>query len=122
MPSHKDIVGDNDLLIKINPVMENEEWIGEVNLDIVYGEDNTLPDADLESLILLAKLLCASMPVMQVNDYLRGELVNYVGTYMGEDMSDYQVEEEYKTKHAEVDHIDGNVTHLKFNTKTEGNA
>lgn len=122
MPSHKDIVGDNDLLIKINPVMEDDNWTGEVNLDIVYGEDNTLPDVDLESLILLAKLLCASMPVMQVNDYLRGELVNYVGTYMGEDVSDYQVEEEYKTKHAEVDRIDGNVTYLTTNTKTEGNA
>ena len=76
----KEITGfdSNDFLIKLSPSMdENNEWDGSLSVSIVSSKDNDLDDDDFESMIYLANIVSSSIPLMEIDEDFRAQLVDY---------------------------------------------
>tara|TARA_R110000765_G_scaffold1578_3_gene4165 strand:- start:24 stop:422 length:399 start_codon:yes stop_codon:yes gene_type:complete len=53
----------NDFVIQLEPILtEDGEWTSEVNVNIVYSENNDLDEDDFSTLFTLANLICSSFP------------------------------------------------------------
>ena len=109
-----------DLLIRVRPFADDDgRWSGEVDISIMAMPDNPMDDEDYYQVMHFAKMMCASVPVMEEVEELRNVVHEYVTQVMDNEIDiDVELEEE-----AGVEKIyDGNVVHLNFNTKTGGSA
>ena len=109
-----------DLLIRVRPFADDDgRWSGEVDISIMAMPDNPMDDEDYYQVMHFAKMMCASVPVMEEVEELRNVVHEYVTQVMDNEIDiDVELEEE-----AGVEKIyDGNVVHLHFNTKTGGSA
>jgi len=113
-------VNEEDFLIRVRPFANDEgRWSGEVDISIMAMPDNPMDDEDYYQVMHFAKMMCASVPVMEEMEELRNIVHEYVTKVMDNEM-DIDVELE---KEAGVEKTyDGNVVHLSFNTKTGGSA
>jgi len=113
-------VSEEDFLIRVRPFANDEgRWSGEVDISIMAMPDNPMDDEDYYQVMHFAKMMCASVPVMEEMEELRNIVHEYVTKVMDNEM-DIDVELE---KEAGVEKTyDGNVVHLSFNTKTGGSA
>jgi len=113
-------VNEEDFLIRVRPFANDEgRWSGEVDISIMAMPDNPMDDEDYYQVMHFAKMMCASVPVMEEVEELRNIVHEYVTKVMDNEM-DIDVELE---KEAGVEKTyDGNVVHLSFNTKTGGSA
>jgi len=64
-------------------------------------------------------MICASVPIMEYDEALRSDISNYVAEYENDTLPKPPLNEPVS---AEVTHVDGNVIHLTFNTRTKGSA
>jgi len=113
-------VNEEDFLIRVRPFANDEgRWSGEVDVSIMAMPDNPMDDEDYYQVMHFAKMMCASVPVMEEVEELRNIVHEYVTKVLDTEM-DIDVELE---KEAGVEKTyDGNVVHLSFNTKTGGSA
>ena len=113
-------VNEEDFLIRVRPFANDDgRWSGEVDISIMAMPDNPMDDEDYYQVMHFAKMMCASVPVMEEVEELRNIVHEYVTKVMDNEM-DIDVELE---KEAGVEKTyDGNVVHLSFNTKTGGSA
>ena len=54
----------NDFVIRLRPHMEQEEWNGDVDISIMWDGTNHLSQDDFFRFMHLAKMICASVPMM----------------------------------------------------------
>ena len=113
-------INEEDFLIRVRPFANDDgRWSGEVDISIMAMPDNPMDDEDYYQVMHFAKMMCASVPVMEEMEELRNIVHEYVTKVMDNEM-DIDVELE---KEAGVEKTyDGNLVHLSFNTKTGGSA
>jgi hypothetical protein len=94
-------------------------WTGEVDISIIAFPDNTLDDVDYDQVMHFAKMMCASVPVMEQAKEIREIIHDYVMNVIDNETEfTVDLEEEAGVEKS----YDGNVVHLNFNTKTGGSA
>ena len=109
-----------DFLIRVRPFADDDgRWSGEVDISIMAMPDNPMDDEDYYQVMHFAKMMCASVPVMEEVEEIRNIVHEYVTKVIDTEMDiDVELDEE-----DDVDRTyDGNVVHLHFNTKTGGSA
>jgi hypothetical protein len=113
-------VNEEDFLIRVRPFANDDgRWSGEVDISIMAMPDNPMDDEDYYQVMHFAKMMCASVPVMEEVEELRNIVHEYVKKVMDTEMDiDVELEEEAGVEKT----YDGNVVHLSFNTKTGGSA
>ena len=113
-------INEEDFLIRVRPFADDEgKWNGEVDISIMAMPDNPLEDEDYYQVMHFAKLMCASVPVMEASEELRNIVHKYVMEVLDNEM---EIDVELEEKMGVEKEYDGNVVHLNFNTKTGGNA
>ena len=113
-------VQNEDLLIRVRPFADNDgKWTGEVDISIMAMPDNPMDDEDYYQVMHFAKMMCATVPVMEEVEDLRNIVHEYVLKVIdNEDDIELELEDEITVEKT----YDGNVVHLNFNTKTGGSA
>ena len=113
-------VQNEDLLIRVRPFADNDgRWTGEVDISIMAMPDNPMDDEDYYQVMHFAKMMCASVPVMEEVEDLRNIVHEYVLKVIdSEEDIEIELEDEISVEKT----YDGNVVHLNFNTKTGGSA
>ena len=113
-------VNEEDFLIRVRPFANDEgRWSGEVDISIMAMPDNPMDDEDYYQVMHFAKMMCASVPVMEEVEELRNIVHEYVTKVIDTEVNiDVELEEEAGVEKT----YDGNVVHLHFNTKTGGSA
>ncbi len=113
-------VSEEDFLIRVRPFADDDgKWSGEVDISIMAMPDNPMDDEDYYQVMHFAKMMCASVPVMEEVEELRNIVHEYVSKVIDTEMDiDVELEEEAGVEKT----YDGNVVHLSFNTKTGGSA
>ena len=116
-----DSLKQEDIVVCIRPaIINNSEWSGDVSISIMAGRDNPLNDEDYYSLLHFAKMVCASVPIMEKSEELRDVIHNYVLEEIDmENELDVQLEESDRGK--VLDRTD-NVVTLSFGSTTKGSA
>ena len=113
-------VNEEDFLIRVRPFANDDgAWSGEVDISIMAMPDNPLDDEDYYKVMHFAKMMCASVPVMEESEDLRDVVHAYVVNVLDNEMEiDVELEEEVGVEKT----YDGNIVHINFNTKTGGSA
>jgi sulfate adenylyltransferase subunit 1 (EFTu-like GTPase family) len=113
-------VNEEDFLIRVRPFADDDgAWSGEVDISIMAMPDNPLDDDDYYKVMHFAKMMCASVPVMEESEDLRDIVHEYVVNVLDNEMEiDVELEEEVGVEKT----YDGNIVHINFNTKTGGSA
>lgn len=113
-------VNEEDFLIRVRPFANDDgAWSGEVDISIMAMPDNPLDDDDYYKVMHFAKMMCASVPVMEESEELRDVVHEYVVNVLDNEMEiDVELEEEVGVEKT----YDGNIVHINFNTKTGGSA
>lgn len=113
-------VSEEDFLIRVRPFANDDgRWSGEVDISIMAMPDNPMDEEDYYQVMHFAKMMCASVPVMEEVEELRNIVHEYVTKVLDTEMDiDVELEEEAGVERT----YDGNVVHLHFNTKTGGSA
>ena len=114
--SHDSIDGD-DFVIRVRPFTRGEEWTGEIDISIISSPDNTLNDESYGQLMHFCKMMCATVPIMEMDEKLRDTVHEYVLNVV--DAEEFPVEED---KRLVIAGEDGNIIHLDFSSKTKGSA
>jgi len=110
---------EEDIVVCIRPTIVNqEEWSGDITLSIMAGRTNPLLDEDYYSLMHFAKMVCASVPLMEKSEELREMVHNFVLS----DIDNEQIIEHEDTDRGKVLDRQDNVVTISFGTKTEGSA
>jgi hypothetical protein len=112
----KDYIDDEDFLIRIRPIMEKQEWTGQIDVSILSAGDNDLDDDDYGQIMHLCKMVCASVPIME-NHAEFGQMAH--DFVMRQEEEEDQDQEELAL---EISQGDGNIVHLNFGSKTKGSA
>ena len=113
-------VNEEDFLIRVRPFANDDgAWSGEVDISIMAMPDTPLDDEDYYKVMHFAKMMCASVPVMEESEELRDVVHEYVINVLDNEMEiDVELEEEVGVEKT----YDGNIVHINFNTKTGGSA
>jgi hypothetical protein len=109
---------EEDFVIRVRPGLDGEEWTGEVDICIVSSGENPLDDEGYGQLMHFCKMMCASVPIMEMNEHIRNVVHSYVIDVVDNDIEP-MVEEPDKLV---VTGEDGNVVRLDFSSKTKGSA
>jgi len=117
-----DSLKKEDIVICIRPTVVNEqEWSGDVAISIMAGKNNPLNDEDYYSILHFAKMVCASVPLMEKSEELRELVHNYALTESESDELDIAVELDESDRGKVLDRSD-NVITLSFSSSTKGSA
>ena len=110
---------DEDFVIRVRPFADDDSWSGEVDISIMYGDNNPLKDDDFYQVLHFVKMMCAAVPVMEEVNELRSIVHEYVTKVIDNEVDiDVELEEAAGVEKT----YDGNVIHLNFNSKTKGSA
>jgi hypothetical protein len=111
---------DEDFMIRVRPYADEDGiWSGEVDISIMYGDDNPMNNDDFHQVLHFTKMMCAAVPVMEEVEDLRNIVHEYVMKVIDKEMHiDVELEEEAGVEKT----YDGNVVHLNFTTRTKGSA
>lgn len=108
---------ENDYVVRVRPTVINNEWTGEIDIAIVTSADNNLEDDSYNQMMHFTKMMCATVPLMEMNDDMR----DYVHTYVMEEL-DNSIMPMVEDKEVTITKEDGNVVRIDFGTKTKGSA
>ena len=114
-------IQDEDFVIRIRPFADDDgKWTGEIDVSIIAFPDNPMDDDDYGQVMHFAKMMCATVPIMEESKEIRDIAHDYVMEVIDNEMDiDIELEEE----EAGVEKTyDGNIIHLNFNSKTGGSA
>jgi predicted RNA-binding protein Jag len=106
---------EEDFMIRVRPFADEDgSWNGEVDISIMYGDDNPMNDEDFHQLLHFTKMMCASVPVMEEVKELRNIVHEYVTKIIDKEMDiSVELEEQAGVEKS----YDGNVIHLNFNSR-----
>lgn len=115
MPSKR--IVPRDFVIRIRPELDKKKmWNGVVDVVIITDKKNPMGDDDYYQVLHLAKMMCATVPLMDEDEELRFDLTDYVNSVDREVMNSVQ------KSSAKVNKVEDNVIHITIDTKTKGNA
>lgn len=113
-------IQDEDFVIRIRPFADDDgRWTGEIDVSIIAFPDNPMDDEDYGQVMHFAKMMCATVPIMEESKEIRDIAHDYVMEVIDNEMDiSVELEEEVGVEKT----YDGNIVHLNFNTKTGGSA
>lgn len=111
-------IEEGDFVIRIRPSEIDGEWTGEVDISIISQANNPLNDEGYTQLMHFCKMMCATIPLMEMDSNLRQLVHNYVMEVVDNEDEDVLEDDEGVI----ITKEDGNVVHLSFGSKTKGNA
>ena len=91
----------NDFIIRISPVMQGDEWTGDINVGQVTTNENNLSDTDYSQLSILTEMLICAIQLIEKDESVRKELFKLA-------------EESSKERQPKVTERDGNVIKVNF--------
>ena len=111
---------DEDFVIRIRPFADDDgKWTGEIDVSIIAFPDNPMDDDDYGQVMHFAKMMCATVPIMEESKEIRDIAHDYVMEVIDNEMDiSVELEEEAGVEKT----YDGNIIHLNFNSKTRGSA
>jgi len=111
---------DEDFVIRIRPFADDDgKWTGEIDVSIIAFPDNPMDDEDYGQVMHFAKMMCATVPIMEESKEIRDIAHDYVMEVIDNEMDiSVELEEEAGVEKT----YDGNIVHLNFNSKTGGSA
>ena len=88
-------VNEEDFLIRVRPFADNDgAWSGEVDISIMAMPDNPLDDDDYYKVMHFAKMMCASVAVMEESEESRNIIHESVINVLDNEMEiDVELEE-----------------------------
>jgi hypothetical protein len=114
-------IQDEDFVIRIRPFADDDgRWTGEIDVSIIASPDNPMDDEDYGQVMHFAKMMCATVPIMEESKEIRDIAHDYVMEVIDNEM-DISIELEEEEAGVEKTY-DGNIIHLNFNSKTGGSA
>ena len=114
-------IQDEDFVIRIRPFADDDgKWTGEIDVSIIAFPDNPMDDDDYGQVMHFAKMMCATVPIMEESKEIRDIAHDYVMEVIDNEM-DINIELEEEEAGVEKTY-DGNIVHLNFNSKTGGSA
>ena len=96
----------------IPKIDEKNSWTGELEVVIVTDKDNPLDSDSYNGMMHLSQLVACSVAYMEEHPSLISDIENFID----------ELEPEDEDSSASVTHVEDNVVHLNFRTKTKGNA
>lgn len=113
-------IQSNDFLIRVRPSFDkHNDWSGEAEISVITSGDNDLEDDVFDGVELFVKMMLASLPVMEENDYIRQQIHKYVE----EKAESFFISNNDNNKQEVIIERDGgNVIKLSFTTATKGEA
>ena len=113
-------IQDEDFVIRIRPFADDDgKWTGEIDVSIIAFPDNPMDDDDYGQVMHFAKMMCATVPIMEESKEIRDIAHDYVMEVIDNEMDiSVELEEEAGVEKT----YDGNIVHLNFNSKTGGSA
>ena len=120
MKQLKKQIQDEDFIIRIRPFADDDgKWNGEIDVSIIAFPDNPMDDDDYGQVMHFAKMMCATVPIMEESKEIRDIAHDYVMEVIDNEMDiSVELEEEAGVEKT----YDGNIVHLNFNSKTGGSA
>jgi len=95
----------------IPKIDEKNSWTGELEVVIVTDKDNPLDSDSYNGMMHLSQLVACSVAYMEEHPSLISDIENFIDELEPEEDSSVS-----------VTHVEDNVVHLNFRTKTKGNA
>ena len=111
-------IDETDFVIRVRPTEVEGEWTGEVDISIISQAGNPLNDEGYTQLMHFCKMMCATIPLMEMDESLRNLVHTYVMEVVDKEDEDILEDEEGLIFTQE----EGNVIHLSFGSKTKGSA
>ena len=97
----------NDYIVRLTPFIDKEgNWTGEILVGTITTDENNLSDEDHFNLMTITKMVCAAVPAMEEDEYVRDTLNEIV------DKS--EEEEENDLPKATIASIEENVISVNF--------
>ena len=97
----------NDYIVRLTPFIDKEgNWTGEILVGTITTDENNLSDEDHFNLMTITKMVCAAVPAMEEDEYVRDTLNEIV------DKS--EEEEENELPKATIASIEENVINVNF--------
>lgn len=96
----------------IPKVDEKNSWTGELEVIIMTDKDNPLDSDSYNGMMHLSQLVACSVAYMEEHPSLISDIENFID----------ELEPEDEDSNVSVTHVEDNVVHLNFKTKTKGNA
>jgi len=109
---------EEDFVVRIRPSVIDKEWTGEIDIAIITSAQNELDDESYMQMMHFTKMMCATVPLMEMNESMREFVHNYVVEEIDNDIETVIENDRDVT----VTQEDGNVIRLSFGTRTKGNA
>ena len=98
----------NDYIVRLTPFIDKKgNWTGEILVGTVTTDENNLSDEDHFNLMTITKMVCAAVPAMEEDEYVRDTL--------NEIVDKTEEEEENDLPKAKIDSIKENVISVNFN-------
>jgi|TARA_R100001440_G_scaffold70311_2_gene92653 hypothetical protein len=110
-------IEEDDFVIRIRPTHIDGEWTGELDISIISQAGNDLNDEGYSQVMHFCKMMCASVPLMEIDEKLRNLIHSYVMEVVDKE-DDTMIDDDDII----VTKEDGNVVHLSFGSKTKGSA
>jgi len=77
-----DVLNDEDYLVVVSPTIKDDKWVGAVDLHALSAASTKLSNGDKEELEYLCKMMCATIPLMEMDEDFRDFVIHYVDNYM----------------------------------------
>ena len=97
----------NDYIVRLTPFIDKEgNWTGEILVGTITTDENNLSDEDHFNLMTITKMVCAAVPAMEEDEYVRDTL--------NEIVEKSEEEEENELPKATIASIEENVINVNF--------
>jgi hypothetical protein len=97
----------NDYIVRLSPFLDkNGTWTGELLVGTVTTEENNMSDDDHYNLMQITKMVCAAVPGMEEDEYIRNTLTS---------IAERVEAEEEKPEKPKVQSVEENVISVNFN-------
>ena len=97
----------NDYIVRLTPFIDKKgNWTGEILVGTVTTDENNLSDEDHFNLMTITKMVCAAVPAMEEDEYVRDTL--------NEIVEKSEEEEENELPKATIASIEENVINVNF--------
>jgi hypothetical protein len=116
------IITKRDFMILVTPIFEDENWTGNVNIDVAYPKNHDLTKETYRGIDFFIRMMIGSLSIMQDNETLRETMYNYVAEDYPDEFEDLIEAVEDNKKSVKIEYGQDNVINLTFSSDTEGSA
>ena len=108
-------VDDQDILIRMSPILDHQNnWTGDVNLQVMDSATNPLSDRDYEDLMFFARMCLVGIDLMRTDEDISRKIYHVVKSEMSKEV-EAKKEKPYITRQGNIIRVDFNKIKTKLN-------